>query len=102
MPMQATFAPGELERQIALWNRKIVPQKFRLLGGNYYLMGRSSHGTISLMVRYADLSAPKKYPGWVRSARTVRLELAIGPQQLHGACPDLQGQPPSSEPAVGL
>jgi len=27
------IAPGELERQIALWNRKIAPQKFRLLGG---------------------------------------------------------------------
>jgi hypothetical protein len=27
------IAPRELERQIALWNRKIVPQKFRLLGG---------------------------------------------------------------------
>jgi hypothetical protein len=28
-----TIAPAELERQIALWNRKIVPRQFRLLGG---------------------------------------------------------------------
>jgi radical SAM family protein/4Fe-4S single cluster protein len=27
------IAPSELERQIALWNRKIVPRNFRLLGG---------------------------------------------------------------------
>jgi len=27
------IAPAELERQIALWNGKIAPQKFRLLGG---------------------------------------------------------------------
>jgi hypothetical protein len=27
------IAPGELERQIALWNRRIAPQRFRLLGG---------------------------------------------------------------------
>ena len=27
------IAPAELERQIALWNRKIVPKSFRLLGG---------------------------------------------------------------------
>jgi hypothetical protein len=27
------IAPAELERQIALWNRKIVPRSFRLLGG---------------------------------------------------------------------
>ena len=26
-------APSELERQIALWNGKIVPRSFRLLGG---------------------------------------------------------------------
>src|SRR4029453_9124761 len=25
--------PSELERQVALWNRKIVPRSFRLLGG---------------------------------------------------------------------
>ena len=28
-----TIAPAELERQVALWNRKIVPKSFRLLGG---------------------------------------------------------------------
>ena len=28
-----TIAPAELERQIALWNRKIVPRSLRLLGG---------------------------------------------------------------------
>jgi hypothetical protein len=28
-----TIAPAEVERQVALWNRKIVPQSFRLLGG---------------------------------------------------------------------
>ena len=33
MPMQDNVAPSQLERQIALWNGKIVPRSFRLLGG---------------------------------------------------------------------